>query len=234
MTDELVPQEPVLTPELQEAIAKAMDAAQERATIDTAPITFAVPQGEPFVITPELQAAIDAAIKVLAERTYAGRNPELGKMVNCAVCHTRHRKNVGNCEQVFTYRVGDFELFRENEEGQLVPDYRTCTKEGERPTMKQVMGAAAFNKRRFHPHHSKIRLLFIQRTREVFAALGFSLERTEEEVAYDRPTEEKFNEFFDKNLQRARVVAARQLRKERGYVARNCVVGRPPTIKEPS
>jgi hypothetical protein len=106
------------------------------------------------------------------------------------------------CEQVFTHRVDhdNYELLKEKD-GQLVPDYRTATKEGERPTMKQLMGAAAFNKKRFHPHPSKIKLLLIDYTREAFTALGFPLDDT----AAD----------FEKNLQRARVVAARRIRKER-------------------
>lgn len=182
-------------------------------TDELIPITEVQP--EPFEITPELHAAMIEAFAVVQGRTYAGRNPQLGKMVNCAVCRQRHRLNERKCEQVFTYRIGDYELLRENEEGHLVPDYRTATQEGERPTMKQVMGAAAFAKKRFHPHPSKMKLLFIQRTREVFEALGFPLERTEEEVSKDFPTKEEFDATFQKNLQRARVVAARQLRKER-------------------
>jgi hypothetical protein len=176
----------------------------------------------PFVITPELQAAIQAAYGAVQNRTFAGRNPQLGKMINCVVCCSRHRKNEKVCEQVFTYRVdhNNYELLKENEQGELVPDYRTAAKEGERPTMKQVMGAAAFNKKRFHPHPSKIKLLFIQRTREIFEALGFPLERTEEEVEKDFPTAKEFNETFQKNLQRARVLAARELRQERRFRTR--------------
>jgi len=158
---------------------------------------------DPFVTTPELQAAIDAALAAVLNRPYAARNPQLGKMINCQVCRSRHRKNEKQCEQVFTHRVDhdNYELLRENDNGELVPDYRTCTKEGERPTMKQLMGASAFNKKRFHPHPSKIKLLLIEYTREAFTALGFPLDNK----AAD----------FEKNLQRARVVAARRIRKER-------------------
>jgi hypothetical protein len=159
MTDELVPQEPfVITPELQ----AAMDTARERAVIDAAPeLTFVEPQGEPFVTTPELQAAIDAALAAVLTRSYSGRNPALGKMVNCAVCRSRHREMGAKCEQVFTHRVDhdNYELLKENDKGELVPDYRTCAKEGERPTMKQLVGAAAFKKKRFHPHNGAARQL---------------------------------------------------------------------------
>jgi hypothetical protein len=216
MTDELTPQEPVLTPELQEAIGKAITAAQERATIDAAPELEwdKVPStAEPFVITPELQAAMDAAIAAVKNRTYAGRNPQLGKMFNCAVCRSRHRKNEIACVQVFTNRVDhdNYELLKDDENGNLVPDYRTCAREGERPTQRQVVGAAAFNKKRFHPHPSKGKLLFIERTREIFLALDFPFQREEDA----KETKEEFNETFQKNLQRARVLAARELRSER-------------------
>jgi hypothetical protein len=138
-------------------------------------------------------------------------------MINCQVCRSRHRKNERQCEQVFTHRVDhdNYELLRENDNGELVPDYRTCTKEGERPTMKQLMGAAAFNKKRFHPHPSKIKLLLINYTREYFVALGFPLERTEKEIEKNFPTKEEFDKEFQKNLQRSRVLAARQADKAR-------------------
>ncbi len=163
----------------------------------------------PFNVPEELQKAIDAALVSIEYRSFFGRRPELGKMVNCRVCGTRHRVNERKCEQVFTYRIGDFELFRENEKGELVPDYRTAIRPNENPTQKQVVGQAAFAKKRFHPHPSKVKLLFIERTRQVFEALGFALEKTEKQ------TPKEFQEQFQKDLQRARVVAARQLRKER-------------------
>jgi hypothetical protein len=172
------------------------------------------PQPKPFVTTPELQAAIDAALAAVLTRTYAGRNPQLGKMINCQVCRSRHRKNVVQCEQVFTHRMkGDdgktYMLLKDDESGEPVPDYRTCTKEGERPTMKQLMGAAAFKKKRFHPHPSKIKLLLINYTREAFETLGFSLKRNDKDSTAPEEV------LFQKNLQRARVVAARRIRKER-------------------
>lgn len=190
MTDELIPLEPI---------------------VEIAPA--------PFVISAELQAALDDAEKIIEGRTFSDRHPELGKMISCRVCGTRHRKNEKKCEQVFTYRVNEdnskapqrlaFELYRENEKGELVPDYRTAMRPDEKPTQKQVMGAASFAKKRYHPHLSKIKLQFIQRTRKVFEELGFPLERVENEEIKD------FNAKFQENLQRARILAARELRSER-------------------
>jgi hypothetical protein len=161
---------------------------------------------EPFQVSAELQAAVDAALGIIRQRSFSERHPELGKMVNCQICKMRHRVNERKCEQKFTYRVGDYELFREevNEETgeiHLVPAYRTAVQPGERPRLKQIVGAAQFVKKRFHPHHSKVKLQFIQRTRIVFERLGFITDTDKE--------------TFEKNLQRARVVAARELRKER-------------------
>lgn len=191
MTDELIPLEPI---------------------VEIAPA--------PFVISAELQAALDDAEKIIESRTFSDRHPELGKMISCRVCGTRHRKNEKKCEQVFTYRVDEdnsnttrprlaYELYRENEKGELVPDYRTAMRPDEKPTQKQVMGAASFAKKRYHPHLSKIKLQFIQRTRKVFEELGFPLERVENEEIKD------FNAKFQENLQRARILAARELRSER-------------------
>lgn len=191
MTDELIPLEPI---------------------VEIAPA--------PFVISAELQAALDDAEKIIEGRTFSDRHPELGKMISCRVCGTRHRKNEKKCEQVFTYRVDEdnsnttrprlaYELYRENEKGELVPDYRTAMRPDEKPTQKQVMGAASFAKKRYHPHLSKIKLQFIQRTRKVFEELGFPLERVENEEIKD------FNAKFQENLQRARILAARELRSER-------------------
>lgn len=154
------------------------------------------------VAASELQKAVTETISKIEHRSFSARHPELGKMVNCQVCRRRHRLNERKCEQVFTYSIGDFEFFREGEDGKLVPFYRTAVTEGSQPTAKQVMGRAAFNKKRFHPHPSKIKLLFVERVRKVFIDLGFDIE-------------EKDKEIFSKNLQRARVVAARQLRRER-------------------
>ena len=42
------------------------------------------------------------------------------------IASRRHRENERKCEQVFTFSVGDYEIFREDEKGDLVPAYRTC------------------------------------------------------------------------------------------------------------
>lgn len=175
-------------------------------------------QEEPFVPTPELLAEIVAATKILRNRPFSQRHPELGKMINCQFCNTRHRANERKCEQKFTNVVGDFEYFREEEtkdgETILVPDLRTAIRPDEKPTKRQVNGAAYFHKKRHHPHPSKIKLQFIERTRAVFEAEGFSLEKTEGQ------TVEEFNTQFQKDLHRARIGAARQLRKERRFSSR--------------
>jgi hypothetical protein len=163
-----------------------------------------------FNVSEELQKAIDSVTHDIKSRPFSERHPELGKMVNCQVCGTRHRKNERKCEQVFTYRAGDFEIYRMDEKtNELVPDYRTAVRPDEKPTKRQVMGTAAFAKKRIHPHPSKIKLQFIERTRKIFSELDFPLERAENEEVSD------FKEKFQKNLQRARILAAREIRAER-------------------
>jgi hypothetical protein len=180
------------------------------------PITEIAPK--PFNVSEELQKAITAATQVIEARSFSERHPELGKMVNCPVCSTRHRKNERKCEQVFTYRVGDFEIYRMDETtNQLVPDYRTAMRPDEKPTRKQVMGAASFVKKRFHPHPSKVKLQFIERTRKIFLELDFELlDKTDQDfksLPLDQQKEK--SEAFEKNLQRSRVLAGREIRSER-------------------
>ena len=173
------------------------------------------------------EKAVADAIAAVRGRSFSGRNPELGKMVNCRVHGWRHRQfeiNPKGCEQVFTYSVKDkdgrrYEQFREEvvtdpegEEGPngevpkkvtLVPDLRTAIPANSKPTMRQILGAASVAKKRFHPHYSKIKLQFIERTRVVYDNLKFVWN------LLDKPSAKA------SKLERARIIAARQLRKER-------------------
>lgn len=174
------------------------------------------------LLSPE-QQALSAAVMAFNEmqynRPFSERHPELGKMVNCAICGERHRQNERGCGQVFTYRVGDYELFREDEKGELVPAYRTCVQPDEKPTPRQIVGRAAFTKKRFNPHPSKTKLLFIQRTREAFVKYGFYLldEKSDKFKELTPPVQELVKKDFQEDLQRARVLAARQIRREREF-----------------
>jgi len=188
--------------------------------------------------TPE---QIEAALKEVRGKSFSGRNPALGKMVNCPQHGFRHRKfeynNVTGCEQVFTYSVKDkdgrlYEQFREEivtdpdgvegpngevpKKVTLVPDYRTAVPHDEKPTVKQIVGAAAFVKKRFKPHLSKTKLKFVERTRKVFVEEGFYLLDVKsdkyKELAPD--VQALVGKDFEEDVQRARVIAARQIRKE--------------------
>jgi hypothetical protein len=157
----------------------------------------------------KLNAAIAAFNTAQYEKPFAARHPELGKMVNCQYCNRRHRLFERPCKQVFTYTMKDengklMEQYRMDEEkNELVPDYRTAMRPDEKPKKGQVVGRAAFAKKRLKPHPSKIKLLFIQKTREIFSQLGFSLDDKAEN--------------FKENLQRCRVLAARDIRQEREF-----------------
>jgi hypothetical protein len=178
---------------------------------------------KPFVVTPELQTALDNAVAVIKNRPSGKRHP-FGRMINCQVCHRRHREvgettfverrdPVGKktttveqvttkCVQKFTNTVNGFELLKEVEDADgnksLVPDLRTFGTDGERPTLKQIMGSKSVAGKRIKAHPSKMKLLFIMKTREAFTDLGF-------DVDCDKET-------FSKNLQIARQEAARRIR----------------------
>jgi hypothetical protein len=186
-----------------------------------------VPEAELVFKTTLTTEQVVAAMTELRGKSFSGRHPELGKMVNCQVHGWRHRQfefNPTGCEQVFTHSVKDkdgrkYEQFREEvvtdtegEEGPngevpkkitLVPDYRTAVPADSKPTMKQIVGAARVAKKRFHPHYSKIKLQFIERTRAVYDNLKFVWN------LLDKPSAKA------SKLERARIIAARQLRKER-------------------
>jgi hypothetical protein len=74
------------------------------------------------------QAVTDAIAKLredIAERSFSGRHPELGKMKKCQICGLRHRSSIVCKENV------------------LVPTAQT---------RKGVFGAAQFAKKRVRPH----------------------------------------------------------------------------------
>lgn len=183
--------------------------------------TFKVAEFKPTLTAEEIKDAMN----VIGRRTFAGRHPELGKMIKCQVHGFRHRQfEYGlRCEQTFTYRMGDYELFREeeNEEGEikLVPAYRTAVQPDSRPTIRQIVGAAQFSKRRFHPHPSKIKLLLIEETRRQFDKAGFYLLDPQSEKFQDLTPDVQalVTKDFQEDLQRARVMAARVIRRKRYF-----------------
>src|SRR5271156_3385201 len=147
----------------------------------------------PFVPSDEVLTAAKDAIATIQARPSGKRHP-FGKMIHCHVCGRRHRE-VGEttfvehrdptgkkttaveqittkCVQKFTNIVNGFELLKEVEDvdgnKSLVPDLRTFGTDGERPTLKQVMGSKSVAGKRIKAHPSKMKLLFIEKTREAF------------------------------------------------------------------
>src|SRR6266478_7173240 len=45
-----------------------------------------------FKASPEALAAAEEALGDIKDRSFSGRNAELGKMINCKVCSCRHRR----------------------------------------------------------------------------------------------------------------------------------------------
>jgi hypothetical protein len=177
--------------------------------------TIPVPSGElefKSTLTPE---QVEAAEKEVRGRPYSGRHPELGKMIKCQVHGRRHRQFEFGvpCEQKFTHTVNGYQVFREEvvpatetepETVKLVPDLRTAAPPDEKPTVKQIIGAAQFAKKRYNPHYSTLAQRLVQRTRQIFEAKGFSL---------DAETKEE-GEEFKKNLRHAKEIAASEIGKE--------------------
>jgi hypothetical protein len=169
---------------------------------------------KPFEVSEELQKALDKTLTAIEGRSFSERNSGLGKMIKCQVCGTRHRQHERVCEQKFKYLYTEEETDDTTSEVTTTDFFATAIPTGKQPTKRQVVGAAAFAKKRFHPHHSKIKLQLIERVRVVFERLGFNLE-VKSEGTFEKPEESESQKQFQKDLHRARVVAARQLRKER-------------------
>jgi hypothetical protein len=93
------------------------------------------------------EAGQDAAAKALAEirsRSFAGRHPELGRMINCQFCSLRHRENERKCSQTFA----------KTEEG-VVYGELTPPEGLTKLTARQVLGAQRFAKKRINPHSNR-------------------------------------------------------------------------------
>lgn len=73
----------------------------------------------------ELQKSITKVRESLASRSFSGRNPELGKMINCVFCDRRHR-SIENCVQRFAKDKNGKELIAEGHghgKGRLTPHW---------------------------------------------------------------------------------------------------------------
>lgn len=166
---------------------------------------------EPPQFTPVADEKVAAALAKIKGRPFSERHPELGKMINCQVCGTRHRQNERKCGQRFTFVIDGFEVYREDAQGNLVPDLRTATPEGEQPTRNQVIGAPLrqnFAKPRYRPHPSKFKLQLVERTRAIFLKKGFELPEDPSKLNDDERA------AFEMNLKASKKIAARQLREE--------------------
>ena len=119
-------------------------------------------EGTEFKSSPDAIAAADAALAAIADRSFSARHPELGKMINCAVCRSRHRSSQ-KCEQKFKQLWIDEDI----ETGELSIQYATVPLPGQKGTPKSVIGAAYFAKKRKNPHPSRRKLQFIELVRKL-------------------------------------------------------------------
>ncbi len=117
---------------------------------------------EEFKPSSEAVAAAEAAISDIRSRSFSARHPELGKMVNCQVCCSRHRSSQ-KCEQKFKQLWIDEDV----ETGELSIQYATVPLPGQKGTPKSIVGAAYFAKKRKNPHPSRRKLQFIELVRKL-------------------------------------------------------------------
>jgi hypothetical protein len=80
-------------------------------------------------------------LRIVRDRSFSGRHPELGRMINCQICGLRHRQNERKCEQKFAEKDGVVY-------GELKPPVGLVNL-----TTKQILGAKMFKGRRVRPRH---------------------------------------------------------------------------------
>jgi hypothetical protein len=145
--------------------------------------------------SPEAQEAVKKALQAIKDRSFSGRNPQLGKMVKCQVCGTRHR-SVIKCEQRFKELHTEEDL----ETGEVTTVFATCLQPDKKPTVRQKVGAQGFKGKRKNPHPNQGDLQLIERSKKNFDATG--------DEGYVSPEE------FQHRIRLVRTTAERQLRKE--------------------
>ena len=107
----------------------------------------------------DLGAAIQKFREDFRNRSFSGRNLALGKMVNCQICGNRHREHdsIVVCTQRFCTSKHDSSVLLTSDSAHDGP-----------ATIKDVIGAAAFAKKRRNPHFSHRRLQLVQMTQQIF------------------------------------------------------------------
>ncbi|HXQ37224.1 MAG TPA: hypothetical protein VN843_24655 [Anaerolineales bacterium] len=153
--------------------------------------------GTEFKASPEALAAAASALESITNRSFSGRNSELGKMVNCRVCNRRHRKVdvvyrehfdengkktvtllplVRDCKQVFKQMWVDEDL----ETGELSIQYATVPLPGQKGTPKAILGATFFAKKRKKRRPSPVGLHLVEITRQLMPYVNKERFTTEE------------------------------------------------------
>lgn len=110
-----------------------------------------------FVAAIKNEIATEEALKAVKQRSYAGRHPELGKMVKCQICKTRHRA-VKQCSQKF-HKLEDVEQIA-GQTHYTAPDI-TVEAEIGRKKIRIALGAANFNGKRKNPHLNRRKSQFV-------------------------------------------------------------------------
>jgi hypothetical protein len=99
-----------------------------------------IAEQNPSATKESIEAAAEA-FAAIKDRPFYGRNPHLGKMINCPFCDLRHRENERKCEQKFAEKDGIVY-------GALVPLGGLT-----QLTKRQIFGARAFAKKRQRPRN---------------------------------------------------------------------------------
>ena len=178
--------------------------------------------GTEFKASAEVIAAAEAALGNIKDRSFSGRNPELGKMINCPVCLRRHRKVdvtyrehfdengkkavfllplVRDCKQVFKQMWVDEDL----DTGELSIQYAKVPLPGQKGTVKAIVGAARFAKKRKNPHPNRRQMQLIRLVRKLVPDeysqedLNDARELAKEMLGFNKTIQEKYAHIATKS-----------------------------------
>jgi hypothetical protein len=136
-----------------------------------------------------LNTAVARTRAALRNRSFSGRNPQLGRMINCPICLQRHRENwivtgikfvdgkgirkEDGSWDVETVRYQCVQAFAKprymfQDNGTPVPMDQRPELIADQTTFKGVYGSQAVARKRLLPHHNCGDLLLVQRTIELY------------------------------------------------------------------
>lgn len=141
-----------------------------------------------------LQQAVEEFEAERAAKTFSGRHPELGKMIQCPVCDRRHQSS-HTCIPVYAASKTEEEFDGEN----WIPRILMASDK----TRKGVYGASRFKRQRILKHRNARSLRILDRATQLFRT-DYNPFYNDENVAGKMALSRAMNEIRKENKERRR------------------------------